>query len=1042
MKTKNILLIVCLFFSMITSAQNYGAYNLFASFDFEQNQNDKLGNVNIQLKNGASIVNDAVRGKVLYFDGTNNNHAVISPAPISGDDFTLSFWYKRHSKDDANVGWKQIFEFHNANDDSNIYLMPVYGFDDTKSGIVCATEVFSQGIWEAILGPVINADDNWHHIAIVINGKEWSYYLDGNLVAEKSILGSLSILNPTHLYFGMNPNRGTHPMTSSIDDVNIFHHPLTKSQIAQLYNNETVTDPINESPIIFDFDNNLLEAYNRINLSGTGYSLISDADRGGVVKINSGGQLNFSETFIPNSASTINFLYKKDSFSASDNGKYIYQSSKDDTGYGLKLKVENSQAVIVLEAVSNGVLKEFVGTKKMDANQWYAISIHHSPSASTNKGTMRIYQDAVQTAAAAQVETYSLNLNKWSLGSTTASQSAGGVYDNFVVENYAMTVNELKSYHQSNLTSVNITVDYSTTHQTIRNFGASDAWNADLIGKHWPVAKKEKLAELLFSKEFDEEGNPKGIGLSAWRFNIGAGSAEQGDASKINLVYRRSECFQNSDLSYNWNKQAGQQWFLRKAVLDYDVEDIVGFMNSPPVHFTKHGYAFNKGGGKNYILKNDKYNAFAKFTADVIEHFEGEGISFKYISPINEPQYDWKEESDGTIGQEGTPATNQQIADVVKAMSSEFSNRNLSSQIFIGEAGSITSAISQVPSFWGNANQNMKIIGLPNVSNIVSAHSYWDDGSAQTIYDVRNSLKTTLNNTNPSLEFFQTEYSLLGGGYQWGHPGATNGSYKEIESAMSLARIIHADLTVANATGWHWWTAFEHGNHQGESRFALIEALTTKDLTDGVYNDTKLLYTLGQYSRFVRPGMKRASISRSDDVTAVDALASQMYSAYIDEESNRVVIVAVNSAITKSTVKLAVDNFPIQKDIKFTPYITSDEFDMKVMSKINLSESFVMPPLSVITFVSEIIEDTGVSIKNNIVKMSVFPNPANDVVNIKSGYKIKSVTIYDTNGSMIKQQRYNNLNSVSFSLSNVIDGLYMLRVETDNGIVTEKIMKK
>ena len=97
----------------------------------------------------------------------------------------------------------------------------------------------------------------------------------------------------------------------------------------------------------------------------------------------------------------------------------------------------------------------------------------------------------------------------------------------------------------------------------------------------------------------------------------------------------------NPDGTYNWEKQKGQQWFLKKAVLDYEVEDIVGFMNSPPVYFTKHGYAFNQENGWDYILASDKYDNFASFTADVVEHFDKEGIHFDYISPINEPQYQW-----------------------------------------------------------------------------------------------------------------------------------------------------------------------------------------------------------------------------------------------------------------------------------------------------------------------------------------------------------------------------------------------------------------
>lgn len=163
------------------------------------------------------------------------------------------------------------------------------------------------------------------------------------------------------------------------------------------------------------------------------------------------------------------------------------------------------------------------------------------------------------------------------------------------------------------------------------------------------------MAELLFSKEFDEEGNPKGIGLSCWRFNIGSGSYEQGEASLISSDAKRSECFMNPDGTYNWEKQQGQQWFLEKAVFDYDVENVVGFMNSPPVYMTKDGYAFNKSAGWNYILKEDQYANFAKFTADVVEHFDQKGIHFDYISPVNEPQYQWIVGDDGLAGQEGSP---------------------------------------------------------------------------------------------------------------------------------------------------------------------------------------------------------------------------------------------------------------------------------------------------------------------------------------------------------------------------------------------------
>ena len=69
------------------------------------------------------------------------------------------------------------------------------------------------------------------------------------------------------------------------------------------------------------------------------------------------------------------------------------------------------------------------------------------------------------------------------------------------------------------------TVLPSSPEQHIQHFGASDAWSMQFIGL-WPEQQQRQVADWLFSSENDEQGKPKGIGLSIWRFNLGAGSAE------------------------------------------------------------------------------------------------------------------------------------------------------------------------------------------------------------------------------------------------------------------------------------------------------------------------------------------------------------------------------------------------------------------------------------------------------------------------------------------------------------------------------------
>ena len=51
-------------------------------------------------------------------------------------------------------------------------------------------------------------------------------------------------------------------------------------------------------------------------------------------------------------------------------------------------------------------------------------------------------------------------------------------------------------------------IDKQTVYQEIDNFSASDAWRCAFIGKNWPQEKKEKIADLLFKREFDEKVTP------------------------------------------------------------------------------------------------------------------------------------------------------------------------------------------------------------------------------------------------------------------------------------------------------------------------------------------------------------------------------------------------------------------------------------------------------------------------------------------------------------------------------------------------------
>ena len=318
--------------------------------------------------------------------------------------------------------------------------------------------------------------------------------------------------------------------------------------------------------------------------------------------------------------------------------------------------------------------------------------------------------------------------------------------------------------------------------------------------------KREKIADLLFSKEFDKTGKPKGIGLSIWRFNISTGTAEQGDSSGINNPWRRGECFMNSDGSYNWSKQKGQQWFL-KAAKNRGVEKLLAFPNAPPVSISNNGKGYASSGDIHFNIQPGKMKDYSKFLVDVIEHFNNEGIVFDYLSPFNEPQWNW----DGK-DQEGTPALNKELYALIRYLSKDLSSRGLKTKMIIGEAGTIGHIAMVMDSdgrdnqanFFFNPESPFYIVDLPNVEKIISAHSYFSVWPLNKQVEYRKMLNQRLHDANPNLGYWQSEYCIL---QKNGEIGGGSGRDLGMATALYVARIIHNDLTLCNARSWQWWTA-------------------------------------------------------------------------------------------------------------------------------------------------------------------------------------------------------------------------------------------
>ncbi len=481
--------------------------------------------------------------------------------------------------------------------------------------------------------------------------------------------------------------------------------------------------------------------------------------------------------------------------------------------------------------------------------------------------------------------------------------------------------------------TLSVVVNASQKFQTVDNFSASDCWWAQKIGSEWTTANKDSIADLLFS-------TTKGIGLSAWRFNVGAGA----DLT-ISDPWRTVEGFETVPGVFNWSQDAGGQWFLQ-AAKERGVKQLIAFVNSPPAWMTRNGHTYCTNGLGSTNLKDGYYNAYANYLTTIVKHFRDSlGINFTYVDPVNEPQWEWNGPS-----QEGSRASDDNIREIVDSLHADLVNQDDSSKILIPESGSlpdwynVESSISQQ---YGQTYGDFldSLFGYSDVASyaakIFAGHSYGSDLLSTQLVQNRDALGSKL---APYLakgyRYWVTEYCVLTGPY--GEGG--NGRDLTMTTALNVARIIHYDLTAADASAWQWWTAVSHYDYKD----GLIYTDFSNPGDRQNIIQSKLLWTIGNFSRYIRPGSQRISCTGADNKTGL------MASAYIDSASGEIIMVLVNVGTTEQKIDISLSGLgSSQKVAYFTPFVTSNSkgCDLRKFADFPADSVYDVPPYSVVTLV-------------------------------------------------------------------------------------------
>lgn len=456
------------------------------------------------------------------------------------------------------------------------------------------------------------------------------------------------------------------------------------------------------------------------------------------------------------------------------------------------------------------------------------------------------------------------------------------------------------------LAEVSMKIDETKTYQTIESFGTSGAWWSQYAGtwdsKYMNTMRtnRQRIATLLYDPNY-------GIGLTNYRYNLGAGSADSGngDYSDVN---RRAQSFEVAPGVYDWTKDKGAMWFVQE-VTRLGCQEVVLFMNSPLERLTKNGWAHLTPGGEKSNIDPANYAEWAVYACDVAEHFIELGIPVRFISPINEPQWDW------TGSQEGCHYEPNEIAGVYIAFLEEMQKRPALAGVELsgpesGEWGGKT--IQYVSAILGNATLNAHF-------SAIDCHSYWS--STQSKVSFMNWMKVQY----PDVKLRMSEWCEM-----------VNGSDFGMDSAIVLAKCVQEDLTVLDVVSWATWVGVAPGGyHDG-----LIYATQSGDGSISIV-PLKRLWAYGNYTRYIRPGFIRVDVEGGKGLYPV---------AFTGEKDGKqqLVIVLINDQYTAQKLTLEGD---FSRYSTMQVHETSNYRDLAKTKEGAVETSLSVPAQSVITIV-------------------------------------------------------------------------------------------
>ena len=377
----------------------------------------------------------------------------------------------------------------------------------------------------------------------------------------------------------------------------------------------------------------------------------------------------------------------------------------------------------------------------------------------------------------------------------------------------------------------------------------------------------------------------KGAGLSIVRNIVGDGGTWG------NAIDGPTPSIEPAPGTWNWQGDEEQIWFMNQAK-NYGCNTFISTVWSPPA-WMKTNNSVTKGGS----VKESKYQAFADYLSKYCSEYKTRfGVDIYAISLQNEP---------GLVTDYSSCIwSGEQFNKFIKGyLAPTFLKDGIKTKVILGEDNNFTEAPA------------VSTLNDPIASNrvdIVAAHAY--------DYNV---LPFPVS-TSKGKSIWQTEVSNM------------KDNDASITDGLKWAKMINDQITQTGVNAWlYWWGACYKTD--GES-------LINMDVDKQTYSINKRLYTIGNFSRFIRPGYKLIDSTTNP--------AEGVYiSTYKDSATGKFAIVVINQSSSQKNIDMDFDGV---KTTSLSPYRTSATEDLLKLPDLKVtgkSASFVLEAESVTTYV-------------------------------------------------------------------------------------------